>query len=152
VPHTLFVVGCGPDDSAVFRVVAFDLSVIFGVAAALGAELGAHHVLVVHSSIQALGPDGSTAMLAEHRLLVRRVMDSGGDYEALPWGFAQRAVLRAFDGRTGQEHPWAWTQAIHEQEAREEVHPRTFAPYAMYGINEDGSVAPRAATGATAEA
>lgn len=152
VPHSLFVLGCGPDDSAAFRIVAFDLPALMRAAPALGRELGASHVLVVHSTIQPLGPDGTDALTAASRLIVRGIMAAGGDHESLPWGYVQRVVARAFDGRTGQERAWAWMQSVHGDEARQELSPRAFAPYVSIQVGADGATVLREGADPMAEA
>lgn len=131
VPHSLFAIGCGPNNAAAFRIVAFDLEAMMRAAPGLARALGAHHVLISHSTVQAIGPDGDDALSPASRLLVRQVVESGGDLSSLPWGYRQCLVARMFDGRTGRERPFAWMQPVEGDAPREELSTAWFAPYHM---------------------
>lgn len=131
VPHSLFVIGCGPNNAAAFRIVAFDLEAMMRAAPGLGRALDAHHVLITHSVVQAIGPDGEDAMSPANRLLVRQVAESGYDLDSLPWGYRQCLVARMFDGRNGRERSFAWMQPVEGDEPRAELPPSMFAPYHM---------------------
>lgn len=131
VPHSMFAIGCGPNSAAAFRIVAFDLEAMMRAAVPLGRALGAHHVLISHSTAQAIGPDGADALSPANRLLVRQVAESGGDLDALPWGYRQCVVARMFDGRTGRERPFAWMQPVEGDAPRTELPTFMLAPYHM---------------------
>lgn len=147
VPHSLFVIGCGPRNAAAFRIVAFDLEAMMRAAPGLGRALDAHHVLIAHSTVQAMGPDGEDSLSPANRLLVRQVAESGYDIDSLPWGYRQCLVARMFDGRTGRERSFAWMQPVEGDGPRTELPPSMFAPYHMV---DTGTPAPPARTPAEA--
>ena len=151
-PHSMFLLGCGPGNEAAFRICSFDLTAMMCAARTIGRESFATSVLVVHSTMQTLGADGSDALDAADRLLIHSVMDAGGDYKSLPWGSAYRAVARVFDGRTGREFSWSWIQTIGEGGARDEFDPRVLAPYLVVEVDEDGKAIPKPGSPSMAEA
>ncbi len=147
IPATIILLGGGPENRAIWRVVSGAVDVLSEIAHPLGVRFGASHVAFMHASCIPFGSNGSEMMNARDCALVDSIIAAGGGYDSLPYGYALRAVCRMFllteDDAT--EASTYWLQGLAAEDERSvESSDVLRGTYRIVDVDKDGEPASRA--------
>lgn len=145
-PAHIFMFGCGPGSTAVFRVVTGDVETVGEVAPAVGRRFGGDFVLLTHVSILPRGKGGGVLLDAVEHAQIGSIVKAGGDHTALPYGYEVHIVGRMFGWRDGpKEFSTYWIQGVDaDAPLNEEEIERLTGSYSIVQVDQDGN---RVATG-----
>lgn len=142
IPATIILLGGGPQNRAIWRVVSGAIDVLSEIAHPLGRRFGASYVALMHASCIPFGRNGSEKMDARDRALVDSIISSGGGYDSLPYGYSLRAVCRMFllteDGANEASTYWLQGLAAEDERAVESSDVLRGA-YRIVDVGENGA-------------
>lgn len=120
IPASFFLLGGGPENRVIWRIVTSAITQINDIAGALALRFSSPYVVLVHAAMLPRAKDGSLDLSASERATVDAILASGGDYRSMPYGYALRAVGRFFvvSESAIEEAPGYWLQGLEPNDER----------------------------------